>query len=136
MATTTYVGPLGYAVFALPTDHPLDAIAAELVNLAEQGRAVVLDVELVSRNADGAAVRRRLDATPALAEVETDLLLDVDLERIASEIADGEDALVVVYEDRTLAGLADLIARGAGRELLLGGIDPAALDTVQEGEGR
>ncbi|QIK82454.1 hypothetical protein [Sanguibacter sp. HDW7] len=136
MATDTYVGPLGYAVFALPADHPLDAVAAELSSLTAQGRAVILDVELVSRQADGTAARRRLSASPALAAVETDLLLDTDLERIASELRDGEDGLVVVYEDRTLAGLADVVSRDAGRELLLGGIDPTDLDTLQEGEDR
>lgn len=136
MASDTYVGPLGYAVFALPSDHPLDAIAGELAALGSAGRAVVLDVELVSRQPDGLVVRKQLDANPSLAAIETDLLLDTDLEQIADELADGEDALVVVYEDRTLAGLADLVVRGSGRELLLGGIDVAELDTLSEGDPR
>lgn len=126
MSDEVYTGPIGFAVFAVPSGADLAPVAEELSRLATSHGAEVLDVELI----DGR--RARVGLPGWLAAVETDLLHDDDLADIAEELGDGEQALVVVYEDRTLARLASGVAALGGRELFTGGIDAESIDEEEE----
>ena len=130
MSDEQYTGPIGFAVFAVPADAALDAVAQELARLAATHGAEILDVELIARDAEAEA--RRLPPPDGLASSETDLLHDDDLADIAAELGAGERALVVVYEDRTLAALAARVTALGGRELLTGGIDAADIEGEEE----
>jgi hypothetical protein len=124
MSDAQYTGPIGFAVFAVPADAELETVAAELERLASTRGAEILDVELIAH--DNGLHRAALPE--GLASSETDLLHDDDLADVAAELAEGESALVVVYEDRTLAGLAARVSALGGRELLTGGIDAAEIE--------
>lgn len=129
MSDAEYTGPLNFAVFALPQGADFAGVTAEVTQLAASHRAEILDVELISRASDGSA---RLEPLPAeLAAAETDLLQADDLAVVAEDLVDGELALVVVYEDRTLASLASQIASVSGRELWAGGIDVADVEALE-----
>lgn len=127
MTTSNYVGPLSFAVFAVPADAELVSVIAELQTLQLSHAVEVLDLELVERSDDG-TVRRLTFADETAAAAETDLLDDDDLSEIGRELRAGERALVVVYEDRSLATVADRITALGGREAWAGGIDAADLD--------
>lgn len=128
MSDEQYTGPIGFAVFAVPADAELTEVAEELERLAVTHGAEILDVELIAPDAG----RHRERLPEGLAAAETDLLHDDDLADIAAELNEGEHALVVVYEDRTLAGVAARVASLGGRELLTGGIDAAEIDGDEE----
>ena len=128
MADETYVGPLNYTVFAVPSNADLSTMAAEVQRLETSHDAEILDVERVVIDADGHARREPFGAAArALLGAETDLLPDDTLATVGKELRHGEEAFVVVYEDRTLARLAAASAQLHGREALMGGIDPEDL---------
>lgn len=137
MTSTTYTGPLSFAVFAVPSDGSIADALQELQTLRRRGAIEVLDVELLTRGPGGAAGREAFEDL-SIAATETDLLDDEDLAVVAAELVEGERALVVLYEDRSLASVAALLAAGGGREVWVGGIDPNDLDdedgaAVEEG---
>lgn len=137
MTDSTYAGPLSFAVFAVPSGGSIADALRELQALQRRGAIAVLDVELLTRGADGSAERGAFEDL-SIAATETDLLDDEDLASVAAELADGERALVVLYEDRSLASVAGLLAAAGGREIWIGGIDPNDLDeedgdAVEEG---
>ncbi|MEV4666306.1 hypothetical protein [Microbacterium sp. LWO12-1.2] len=137
MASWTYVGPLNFAVFAVPFGVDLTVVIKELETLQRAHSIEVLDIELIAGTADG-GVRRETFENASADAAETDLLDDEDLAEIGRELAAGERALVVVYEDRSLAGVAGLIGGLGGRNIWSGGIDAADLDddsAPQEGAG-
>lgn len=127
MSDAEYTGPLNFAVFAVPEGADLAGAATEIRELAVGHRAEILDIELLSRSGSRQPLPFDLDLA------ETDLLHDDDLADIAADLADGEQALVVVYEDRTLAGLSAHVAAVSGRELWAGGIDAGDLDSAAAG---
>ncbi|WEK62224.1 MAG: hypothetical protein P0Y60_05570 [Candidatus Microbacterium colombiense] len=131
MASWTYVGPLSFAVFAVPAEIDLTVVIKELEVLQRAHTVEVLDIELIARTDDG-GVRREVFDDVSAAAAETDLLDDDDLAEIGRELAVGERALVVVYEDRSLAGVAGLVGGLGGRNVWSGGIDAADLDEESE----
>ena len=62
------------------------------------------------------------------------LLDDEDLTDIATELGASRYALVIVYEDRSLAPAAEAFALAGGLELFSGAMDIADLQTVVEKE--
>ena len=131
MTSSTYTGPLSFAVFAVTPEAPLGAVLQELLALQRAERIEILDVELLSRAADGSVRREDFDDA-VIAATETDLLDDEDLALVTAELRDGERALVVLYEDRSLATVADLLVGSGAREIWVGGLDVDALD--EEGD--
>ena len=127
MATSNYVGPLNFVVFVVPAGAELTSVIDELQNVQAARGIEVLDLELLVRD-DTGTVRRERFGIAAADGVETDLLDDEDLAEIGGELAQDERALVVVYEDRSLAGIADGVVDLGGREVWAGGIDAADLD--------
>lgn len=126
MSDAEYTGPLNFAVFAIPGDADRAALAVEIRGLAADHRAEILDVELMSRAEDGSAVL--VELPPELAGAGLGLLDEDDLAVAVEDLAAGELALVVVYEDRTLAVLAGRVRAVSGRELWVGGVEPVDLD--------
>ena len=131
MTSSTYTGPLSFAVFAVTPEAPLDAVLQELQVLQRAERIEILDVELLSRAADGSVRREDFDDA-VIAATETDLLDEEDLAIVVAELGDDERAFVVLYEDRSLATVADLLAASGTREIWVGGLDVDALD--EEGD--
>lgn len=128
MANEQYAGPLNFAVFAFPVGADLTEVTDEIRRLSATQEVEILDVELIAVGVDGRPNRTKfVGAAEALAGAETDLLTVEDLEFVTEHMATGEEALVVVYEDRSLARLAEISARVGGREELIGGIDPTEL---------
>ena len=128
MADDVYAGPLNFTVFAIPANADLSTMTAEIQRLEASHSAEILDVERIVVDGDGYARREPFGAAArALLGAETDLLPDDTLAIVGKELRQGEEALVVIYEDRTLARLAAASAQLHGREALMGGIDPEDL---------
>lgn len=138
MATATYSGPVDYAVFAVPYDAPLSEALHTLLARIDLGAIELLDLEVVERGSDGEAVRKPLSTlnTEGFAtvdsfdlsifeNVDSEALDAEDLALIVAELPNEHRAIVVVYEDRSLASFADRIAAAGGQLLWSGGIDLA-----------
>lgn len=136
MATEQFVGPIDYLVFVFDEHADLGLGLSAVLNRVEQGIVEVLDIELIGRDETGAPVKRTFEDLDGVTGIDIALfdgvesgILDADdLADIASELAMGEIALVVVYEDRSLAGAADAWAQVGGVELFLGGINVKELE--------
>ena len=61
---------------------------------------------------------------------QSDLLDAEDLAALGAELSDSELAIVIIYEDRGLAGFAAQVQAQGGRELWTGGVDISELDTL------
>lgn len=138
MATLTYSGPVDYAVFAVPKTAQLAATLRTLLARIDLGAIELLDLEIVERDADGSAVRRPITALEAGDDfdvnifdgAESAVLDDEDLALIAAELGDDDRAVVVVYEDRSLAEVAAQVTTAGGQLLWAGGIDVADLAKI------
>ena len=136
MATEEFAGPIDILVFAFDAHADLGAGLAALLNRVEQGIVEILDVELVARDANGAPMKAQLGELDAVTGIDVSVfdgvesgILDAeDLEHIASELREGQIALAVVYEDRSLAAAAAAWATVGGVELFSGGVDIADLE--------
>lgn len=140
MATEQFSGPVDYLVFAFDAHADLGAGLAAVLDRVREGIVEILDIELVARGHDGAPIKRAfadLDGVTGIDlavfdGVESDILDEEDLAGIARELREGQIALAVVYEDRSLAVAADAWAAVGGVELLSGGIDIADLERALE----
>lgn len=138
MATLTYSGPVDYAVFAVPKSARLAATLRTLLARIDLGAIELLDLEIVERDADGSPVRRPVTALEAGEDfdlsifngAESAILDNEDLALIAAELGDDDRAIVVVYEDRSLAEVAAQVTAVGGQLLWAGGIDIADLAKV------
>ena len=138
MANDTYAGPIDYALFVLPGEADAGPALQTLFQTVESGAIELLDLEVLGANNGGPAIRESLttvhhDLNVDLSifdGVETDILDEEDLELIGADLKAGEYALVVVYEDRSLAKVAELIALQGGAALASGGVNIEALEAV------
>ena len=127
MASEEFAGPIDYIVFALDEGADLSTGLAAVLERVDQGIIEILDIELIGRNAEGTAVRLPLESTD-FDGAETDILDDEDLAGIADALGDGQVALAIVYEDRSLAAAAAAFRARGGVELFSGGIAVEDLD--------
>lgn len=142
MATEVFAGPVDFAVFALPQEAEVTVSLGILLEKAHSGALEILDLEVIGCSADGTAVRHPFAVLnhgedfdfSVFDGAESDLLDAEDLAEIASAISEDELALVIVYEDRSLAGFADSLVNLNGRELFSGGIPIADLEQALESE--
>lgn len=143
MATDQFSGPVDYLVFAFDEGADLGEGLRALLERVEQGIIEILDIELIDRDGGGAPVKRPfsdLSGTTGLDlsvfdGAESGILDSDDLEAIASELRDGQFALAVVYEDRSLAAAAEAWAGVGAAEMFSGGVDIADLErALQEGD--
>jgi hypothetical protein len=140
MATEQFAGPVDYLVFAVDEHADLGAGLSAVLERVDQGIIEILDVELVSRHESGAPLKRvfsDLDGVSGLDlsifdGVESGVLDEGDLGGIAAELRPGQVAIVIVYEDRSLAVAAEAWAAVGGVELFSGGVDVHDLEQVLE----
>lgn len=144
MATDQFSGPVDYLVFAFDEGADLGEGLRALLERVEQGIVEILDIELIDRDGGGAPVKRPfsdLSGTTGLDlsvfdGAESGILDSDDLEAIASELRDGQFALAVVYEDRSLAAAAEAWAGVGAAEMFSGGVDIADLERALQEGGR
>src|SRR4051794_39439283 len=132
MATSTYSGPVDYAVFAVPYGAAISEALRTLLAQIDAGAIELLDLEVIERGPDGAASRRPLSVldTPDAGDdrfdlsifdgAESEVLDPEDLDLVVSELPDAHRAVVVVYEDRSLASFASRVAVAGGKLLWSG----------------
>ena len=140
MATETFTGPIDYVVFAFEDGASIGPGLHRLIEHVDAGLVELLDLELVRVDADGRAQRGTLDEEhdasgldlSVFAGAASGILEQDDLDAIAAQLQDGQFALVVVYEERTLADAADAWLAAGGVELLAGGVDIEDLEHALE----
>ncbi|WP_157084087.1 DUF1269 domain-containing protein [Millisia brevis] len=140
MATEEFAGPIDYLVFAFDRGADLGTGLLAVLERAKEGIVEILDIELVGRDTDGAAVTLPLADTqtatgldPAVfSGLQSGLLDAEDLAGIADALEADQVAVAIVYEDRSLAVAAAAWATVGGAELFSGGVDVTELHDVLE----
>lgn len=138
MATEQFSGPVDYLVFAFDSTADIGPGLASLIDRVNQGIVEILDVELITRDSFGAPQKLAFTDLPGITEVdpalfegaESDILETDDLVGIAEALDEGQVAIALVYEDRSLAAAANAWTTAGATELFSGGIDVAELDRV------
>lgn len=138
MATPQFSGPLDYAVIVVPRRARVGAALGLLLDRVDGGAIELLDLEVIDRDASrlplsALSEAEGLDAS-AFEGAESDVLGDDDVAAIAEELGEDELAIAVVYEDRSLAAVAEALAAEGGRMLWSGGIDVADLEAAVAAE--
>lgn len=134
MATDTYCGPIDYVVFELPSAaRPAQGLRL-LLEQVDRGAIVLLDLEVVGRSPEGVPQLLTLDdltgggdESAVFDGASSGVLDSDDLAAVAESLAPGAIGIAIVYEDRSLAGVAQAWRGQGGAELWSGGIDIAAL---------
>lgn len=140
MTSEPFIGPIDFAVFATPRQSSLSAALQQLRGHLQGGGMTLLDIEVLALDDRGAAVRQPLRALTQsgpdlLAEFEScesDLLDDEDLADLAAELGPDEVAIVLIYEDRSLASFAEHLSAGGGRLLWAGGVHTDEIEQALE----
>ena len=137
------LGPVDFLAIEFP-DGRLTAAGFEgLLSLAGQGVVELLDMEFIAKDADG--MSKKIDvwefAVPegvdlsAWAGASSGLLDDSDVGEISAAMQPGSVAVVVIYENRWVLGLADVWRRDGARLIASGGLSAddlvAALDATE-----
>lgn len=131
MATDQYAGPVDFLVFAFPDGTSIAAGLSAVLDRVDAGIIEILDLECVTSNDDGLPVRLRLAEMNGVPQtqvsqldgIESDILDNDDLARIAAELEPRHFAIAIVYEDRSLAAAAAAWTAVDGYELFSGGVD-------------
>jgi len=143
MATEEFFGPVDYLVFAFDQGADLGAGLHALLTQVANGTIEILDIEVITRDpATGkpsvgslAELATATDVDLAVFDGAASGILDAeDLATVASGLGDTQFALVVIYEDRSLASAAEAWSRVGGIEVLSGGVDLADLDRILQEE--
>lgn len=142
MATEQFFGPVDYLVFAFDQGTDLSGGLTALLEQVDRGGIEILDIELITRDdTTGDAVTHALSSSDLAVTVdlgvfegvESSILDTEDLAAVVSELGDGQFALVIIYEDRSLATAAHAWTGVGGREIFAGGIALTDLEnTLQE----
>jgi hypothetical protein len=131
------LGPVDFLAVELPDGRVGADGVDRLLDLSDRGVIAILDVEFVARRADGTVERvaaRELRAAEGVDlglwdDASAGLLDDDDVAQLGAELAPGGIAVVIVFENRWVLGLADAWCRDGGRLLGDGGIGVDALMT-------
>lgn len=134
--TNAYVGPVDYFVFGFPPDAAIAEGINHLLGSIRGGNIEILDFAVVGRSSDGTAIFESIESlsgiegfdVSAFDGAQSDILDDDDLDDIAAHLDPGWRALAVVYEERSLASVAEAWDRAGGRLLLAGGIEVDELE--------
>ncbi|MBN9187258.1 DUF6325 family protein [Microbacterium sp.] len=137
MADEAFAGPVDYLVFAFPEGAAISTGLHAVLERVDAGVLEILDLELIGRDAEGAPVRLSLadlddiDASDlAVFDGVTSGILDADdRAAIADGLEDGQFAVALVYEDRSLASAAAAWTSAGGSELFSGGV---AIDDLED----
>jgi Family of unknown function (DUF6325) len=137
------LGPVDFLAIEFPGGRLTAAGFERLLSLADQGVVDILDMEFITKGADGKS--RKVDvwefAAPdgvdlsAWAGASSGLLDDADVGEISTAMQPGSVAVVVIYENRWVLGLVDAWRRDGARLIADGGISAddlvAALDATE-----
>ena len=136
------LGPVDWMVVGFPAEKAdfSGAMADELKKLMDGGTVRVLDLVLVTKDADGAvevAELREQDESEVgelrSLEAEASLLLAADdIERVGAELEPGSTAAVLVWENTWAGPLASAIRRSGGELISTGRIPIQALIAAVE----
>ena len=137
------LGPVGFVAIEFPGGRLTAAGFEKLLSLVHQGVIDILDMEFIAKDAGGKS--KKVDvwefAVPegvdlgAWAAASSGLLDDSDVGEISAAMQPGSVAVVVIYENRWVLGLADAWRRDGARLIADGGISAddlvAALDATE-----
>ena len=131
------LGPVDYLVVEFPADKAnfSGEMAAELRSLVDRELIRVLDLLLLSKDADGSVEALELEDAPAgdvgdLLSLEADmamLLAEEDVESVGAALEPGSYAAVLVYENRWAAPFGSAVRRSGGQLVANGRIPTQAL---------
>jgi len=137
------LGPVDFLAIEFPRGHLTASGFEQLLSLADQGVVDILDMEFITKDADGKS--KKVDvwefAVPdgvdlsAWAGASSGLLDDSDVGEISSAMQPGSVAVVVIYENLWALGLVDAWRRDGARMIASGGLSAAdivaALDAAE-----
>jgi hypothetical protein len=137
------LGPAGFLAIEFPGGQVTAAGFERLLSLADQGMVDILDMEFITKDADGTskkvdvwefAVPEGIDLS-AWAGASSGLLDDSDVSQISALMQPGSVAVVVIYENRWVLGLVDAWRHDGARLIADGGLSAdeltAALDATE-----
>jgi len=137
------LGPVDFLAIEFPGGRLTSPGFEQLLSLADQGVVDILDMEFITKDADGRskkvdvwefAVPQGVDLS-AWAGASSGLLDDSDVGEISAAMQPGSVAVVVIYENRWALGLADAWRRDGARLIASGGLSAdeivAALDASE-----
>lgn len=138
------LGPVDYLVVEFPAgqQHFDGAMAAELARLVDAGTIRVLDLLILSKDADGAVEAFEiddLDEMDDLRVVETgiaEILAADDVDHLAAAMEPGSVAGVLVFENTWAAPFASAARKAGGQLIASGRIPIQALVASFEAETR
>jgi hypothetical protein len=112
-------GPIDYLILEIPAGATVDATAAAMGDLLDQGVIALYDLMLVRKDDDGSCRELDLSGGPfaAFAGARAGLLDDEDLREAANALEPGRDAVVLLYENRWAVPFV-IAARGDGVEVV------------------
>jgi len=141
------LGPVDYLVVEFPAgaSNFTGEMASELLALVDAGTIRVIDVLILTKNADGTVDAMELSDVPNLGELQTmeaelaELLAADDVEHLAAAMDPGSTAGVLIWENLWAAPFASA-ARRSGGQLIANGRIPiqaiiASIEADTELEG-
>jgi Family of unknown function (DUF6325) len=137
------LGPVDFLAIEFPGGRLTAPGSERLLSLADQGVVDILDMEFITKDADGQT--KKVDAwefavpggidLSAWAGASSGLLDDSDVSQISEAMQPGSVAVVVIYENRWVLGLVDAWRHDGARLIADGGISAddlvAALDATE-----
>lgn len=142
MTSKVFSGPVDYLVFSFDEGADIGPGLQALLARVEEGLTEVLDIEFFRRDAAGRPSKMCFSELLGVTGFDLDLLdgadsgiLDAeDRETIVSRFEDGQFALAIVYEDRSLSTAAAAWIQSGGSEVFSGGVAIADLERALEEE--
>ena len=136
------LGPVDYLVVEFPGSNFTGEILPELAALVENGTVRVLDLVLITKDADGSYEAFEMtDVDPSLLgelrDLErelADLLSEDDVVAVSQAMEPGSTAALLVYENAWAAPFASAVRRAGGQLIANGRIPVQALLATLEDE--
>ena len=123
------LGPVDFAVVEFPSGVISGNGFDQLLQLAESGLIRVLDLEFVTRIADGSVVPVEVGVSLSpFAGASSGLVDATDLAALGDSIGVGSVAAVLVYEEQVLIPVVTAWHTAGGKLALVGHLEPAELD--------
>ena len=129
------LGPVDYVVVEFPAGESnfTGEMTAELLALVDAGTIRVIDVLILTKNADGTVEPMELSDVGELGELEAleaelaELLAAEDVEHLAAAMEPGSTAGVLIWENLWAAPFASAARRSGGQLIANGGIPIQAI---------
>ncbi len=136
------LGPVDYIVVEFPAGASsfTGEMAAELVALADSGTIRVIDVLILTKDADGTVEAAELSDIPELGELQAieaelaELLAAEDVDNLAAAMEPGSTAGVLIWENLWATPFASAVRRSGGQLIANGRIPIQAIIASIEAE--